>query len=44
VDSIEKINSNAKEFIKNLEKIIGIPIDIISTGPSRKATVIVNQI
>ncbi|MAU24618.1 adenylosuccinate synthase [Chloroflexi bacterium] len=44
VDSIEKINSNAKEFIKNLEKIIGIPIDIISTGPSRKATIIVNQI
>ena len=44
VDSLEKINSNAKEFIKNLEKIIGIPVDIISTGPSRKATIVVNDL
>ncbi len=44
MDSLEKINSNAKEFIKNLEKIIGIPVDIISTGPSRKATIVVNDL
>ena len=44
VDSIEKINSKAKKFIKNLEKIVGIPIDIISTGPSRKATIEVNDL
>tara|TARA_Y100001970_G_scaffold144887_1_gene177944 strand:+ start:194 stop:1528 length:1335 start_codon:yes stop_codon:yes gene_type:complete len=44
VDSIEKINSNAKEFIKNLEKIVGVPIDIISTGPNRKATIVVNDL
>ncbi|MEC7837703.1 MAG: adenylosuccinate synthase [Chloroflexota bacterium] len=44
VDSLEKINSKAKEFISRLEKIIGLPIDIISTGPSRKATIVVNDL
>ena len=44
IDSLEKINSRAKEFISTLENIIGIPIDIISTGPSRKATIVVNDL
>ena len=44
VDSLEKINSKAKEFISSLEKIIGLPVDIISTGPSRKATIVVNDL
>lgn len=44
LDSIEKINSSAKEFIESLEKIVGIPVSIISTGPNRKATISLKNI
>jgi Adenylosuccinate synthase len=39
VSSYEALNSKAKEFLKNLEDIVGIPIAYISTGPSKKATI-----
>ena len=39
VSSYEALNSKAKEFLKNLEDIVGIPIAYISTGPSREATI-----
>jgi adenylosuccinate synthase len=41
---MEKINSSAKEFIESLEKIVGIPVSIISTGPNRKATITLKNI
>ena len=44
LDSYEKINKNAKKFLNKLEAIIGIPIDVISTGPKRESTIIKNSI
>ena len=40
LDSYEKINEIAKLFISKLENILDVPIDVISTGPSRNATII----
>ena len=32
----------AKDYLKMIEKIVGVPIDIISTGPNRADTIIIN--
>jgi superfamily I DNA/RNA helicase len=40
IDKYSELNSKAKKYIDRLEKIVGIPIDIISTGPNRKATIL----
>ncbi|MQF83726.1 MAG: adenylosuccinate synthase [SAR202 cluster bacterium] len=44
LDSYEKINEIAKLFISKLENILDVPIDVISTGPSRNATIIRNEL
>jgi len=44
LDSYEKINEIAKLFISKLENILDVPIDVISTGPSRNATIIRNKL
>ena len=44
LDSYEKINETAKLFISKLENILDVPIDVISTGPSRNATIIRNKL
>ena len=44
LDSYEKINEIAKVFISKLENILDVPIDVISTGPSRNATIIRNKL
>ena len=33
----------AKNFIKKIEEVSGVPVDIISTGPDRKETIILND-
>jgi len=34
---------NAKKFIKSLEDMLQIPIDIVSVGPDRKETIVINN-
>jgi adenylosuccinate synthase len=34
---------NAKKYLKRMEEIVGVPIDIISTGPERDETIILNH-
>ncbi|MEH6452662.1 MAG: adenylosuccinate synthase [Psychromonas sp.] len=40
VTSYDALPTNAKAYIKRLEEITGIPMDIISTGPDRNETMI----
>ena len=35
---------NAKKYIAQLEKLCGVPIDIISTGPDRDHTIVLNHL
>jgi len=38
--SIEDLPENAKSYIKRIEEVTGVPIDIVSTGPDRNETII----
>jgi adenylosuccinate synthase len=38
--SIEALPANAIAYIKRIEEITGVPVDIISTGPDRNETII----
>jgi adenylosuccinate synthase len=40
VTSFDALNVNAQAYVKRLEEITGIPMDIISTGPDRNETMI----
>jgi len=31
---------NAKAYIHRIEELVGVPIDIVSTGPDRKDTIL----
>ena len=43
IDDYEKIPENAKKFVKKIEEICGIPVDIISTGPDDASTILLNK-
>ncbi|NMP17030.1 adenylosuccinate synthase [Thalassotalea sp. Y01] len=38
--TVEQLPENARAYIKRLEQVCGVPIDIISTGPDRVETMI----
>ncbi|WP_286271120.1 adenylosuccinate synthase [Thalassotalea hakodatensis] len=40
VTSYDALPANAKAYIKRIEEITGVPVDIISTGPDRVETII----
>jgi adenylosuccinate synthase len=42
--SFAELPENAQKYIKRLEKLFGVPIDIISTGPGRDETIIVREV
>ena len=43
VVSWEDLPQNARDYLKRIESIVGVPIDIVSTGPDREETIILNQ-
>lgn len=43
IDSVEKLPANTQAYIKRIEEAVGAPIDIISTGPDRKETMILKD-
>lgn len=40
---MDKLPANALAYIKRLEAILGIPVDMLSTGPERDSTIIFNS-
>jgi adenylosuccinate synthase len=40
----DDLPENAKSYIKRIEKLIGIPIDIVSVGPERDQAIIVHDV
>lgn len=40
VQTLEALPENARNYISRIEELIGIPVDIISTGPDRVETII----
>ena len=43
VRDYDSLPENAKKYLKRMEEIVGVPIDIISTGPERDETIILNH-
>ena len=41
--SVEQLPEAAINYIKRIEEITGVPVDIISTGPDRIETMIVRN-
>jgi adenylosuccinate synthase len=41
--SLDQLPENARSYIKYLEQAVGAPIDIISTGPDRKETIVLKH-
>lgn len=44
ITSIEQLPANAINYVKYIEKLVGIPIDILSTGPERDDIIFVHDI
>ena len=41
---IEQLPQKARDYIKKLETVCGVPFDIISTGPDRKQTIVLKDV
>ncbi|MGQ3890494.1 adenylosuccinate synthase [Legionella sp. CNM-4043-24] len=40
ITSIDDLPANARAYVKRLEAILGIPVDMLSTGPERDSTMV----
>ncbi|KTD23186.1 adenylosuccinate synthase [Legionella londiniensis] len=43
VTSLAELPANALAYIKRLEELLGVPVDILSTGPERDSTIIIHD-
>lgn len=43
VRSYDALPANAKAYIKTIEEVVGVPVDIISTGPDRADTIVLRD-
>ncbi|MDT8282099.1 MAG: adenylosuccinate synthase [Gammaproteobacteria bacterium] len=43
VKKLSDLPENAQNYLKRLEEMVGVPIDIVSTGPDRDETIILNH-
>ncbi|NKC00229.1 MAG: adenylosuccinate synthase [Pseudomonadales bacterium] len=43
VQSVEELPANAQAYIRRVEEAVGAPVDIISTGPDRNETIVLND-
>jgi len=43
VTRMEDLPENARNYLKRLEELVGVPIDIISTGPDRTETILLRH-
>jgi adenylosuccinate synthase len=43
VRKYEDLPENAKAYIKKIEEVVGVPVDIISTGPDRADTIVLRD-
>lgn len=43
IKSVEALPANARAYIKRIEELVGVPIDMISTGPDREETIVLRH-
>lgn len=40
IKSVDQLPANARAYVKRIEALLGIPVDILSTGPERDSTIV----
>lgn len=43
VTELDKLPKNALAYIKRLEELLGVPVDMLSTGPERNSTIVLRD-
>ena len=43
IKTYDALPATAKAYIKKIEEVVGVPVDIISTGPDRNETIVLRQ-
>lgn len=43
VTSLDQLPANARAYIQRIETLLGVPVDILSTGPERDSTIILRN-
>lgn len=43
VTAYEDLPANAKAYVKRIEDLVGVPVDILSTGPDRNETIVLRH-
>ena len=43
VKHMNDLPENARNYLKRLEEVVGVPVDIVSTGPERDETIVLNH-
>jgi len=43
MQSLTALPSNALAYIKRIEQLTGVPVDMVSTGPDRKETIVLRH-
>jgi adenylosuccinate synthase len=41
--SLDALPANARAYIKRIEQLVGVPVDMISTGPDREETIVLRH-
>ncbi len=41
--SLATLPANARAYIKRIEELVGVPIDMVSTGPDREETIVLRH-
>ncbi|EJM99800.1 adenylosuccinate synthase [Herbaspirillum sp. YR522] len=41
--SLDALPANARAYIKRIEELVGVPIDMVSTGPDREETIVLRH-
>jgi adenylosuccinate synthase len=43
ITSHEKLPLNARRYLQRMQEVVGVPVDIVSTGPDRDQTIVLNH-
>ncbi len=43
ITDYEKLPANAKAYVRRIEELVGVPVDILSTGPDRNETIVLRH-
>ena len=41
--SLAALPPNARAYIRRIEELVGVPIDMVSTGPDREETIVLRH-